>query len=76
MESNGFSDLVAALDSEKAAHEFLQQPPVKATDDHLVEFAEAMRSKLISFPIPRSIWNYSPTFFTGWYNFFKAKKTG
>lgn len=44
LESNGFSDLVTALDSEKAANEFLLQPPIKAMDDHLVEFAEAMRT--------------------------------
>ncbi|ONK67444.1 uncharacterized protein A4U43_C05F100 [Asparagus officinalis] len=41
---NGFPDLVTALDSEKAAHEFLQQPPVRAVDDHLIEFSEAMRT--------------------------------
>lgn len=49
LESNGFSDLVTALDSEKAAHEFILQPPIKAMDGHLVEFAEAMRSKPLLF---------------------------
>lgn len=44
VENNGFSDLVTALGSETVAHVSLQQPPVKATDEHLVEFAEAMRT--------------------------------
>lgn len=44
VDNNGFSDLVSSLGSEKAAQEFLQQPPVRAADDHLVEFAEAMRT--------------------------------
>ncbi|KAJ6852289.1 putative NAD kinase 3 [Iris pallida] len=43
-ENNGFSDLDAILDSENTDHEILQHPPTKATDDHLVEFAEAMRT--------------------------------
>ena len=32
--------------SEKAVQEFLiQQTPMQATDDHLIEFSEALRSK-------------------------------
>lgn len=42
---NGFSDL---SQSEKAVQELLtQQTPMQATDDHLIEFSEALRSKLI-----------------------------
>lgn len=42
--NNGFSELDSILDSENTDHEILQHPPTKATDDHLVEFAEAMRT--------------------------------
>jgi NAD+ kinase len=36
----------SSVESEKAAYEFLPQTPIKSTDAHLVEFSEAMRSKL------------------------------
>ena len=39
------SSTVSSLESEKAAYEFLAQTPIKSTDEHLVEFSEAMRSK-------------------------------
>lgn len=43
---NGFSDLSSFALSEKAVQELLiQQTPMQATDDHLIEFSEALRSK-------------------------------
>jgi len=43
---NGFTHLTSLAQSEKAVQELLlQQTPMQATDDHLVEFSEALRSK-------------------------------
>ncbi|KAJ4823557.1 NAD kinase 1 [Turnera subulata] len=41
---NGFTDSLAVVHSEKAVEEFLQQTPIPGTDDHLVEFSEALRT--------------------------------
>ncbi|CAL9111283.1 NAD kinase [Musa troglodytarum] len=41
---NGFVDGIHDQDSDKAIHESMYEPPIKATDDHLVEFSEAMRT--------------------------------
>ncbi|CAD5181394.1 putative NAD kinase 3 [Musa acuminata AAA Group] len=41
---NGFVDGIHDQDSDKAIHENMYEPPIKATDDHLVEFSEAMRT--------------------------------
>ncbi|KAG2306425.1 hypothetical protein Bca52824_026173 [Brassica carinata] len=42
---NGFSDLSSLAQSEKAVQEFLiQQTPMQANDDHLIEFSEALRT--------------------------------
>ncbi|XP_010545595.1 PREDICTED: NAD(H) kinase 1 isoform X2 [Tarenaya hassleriana] len=42
---NGFSDLSLLTHSEKAVQELLiQQTPIQATDDHLIEFSEALRT--------------------------------
>uniref|UniRef100_A0A1J3JC23 NAD(+) kinase n=1 Tax=Noccaea caerulescens TaxID=107243 RepID=A0A1J3JC23_NOCCA len=42
---NGFSDLSSLAQSEKAVQELLiQQTPMQATDDHLIEFSEALRT--------------------------------
>lgn len=41
---NGFTDSVSLMSSEKAVHELLQQIPVHGTDDHLIEFSEALTS--------------------------------
>lgn len=50
---NGFLAPFTSFESEKAIHEYISQTPVRSTDDHLVEFSEAMRSKKISlFPLP------------------------
>ncbi|XP_058077474.1 probable NAD kinase 1 isoform X2 [Magnolia sinica] len=43
-EENGPMDSLPPLDSENVVEEFLRQPPVKAVDDHLIEFSEAMRT--------------------------------
>nr|XP_010938543.1 probable NAD kinase 1 [Elaeis guineensis] len=43
-EENGFLDLTPAFDSEKAIYEYLHQPPIRTSDDHLVEFSEALRT--------------------------------
>ncbi|KAF9665642.1 hypothetical protein SADUNF_Sadunf16G0144200 [Salix dunnii] len=40
----GFSDSLALSHSEKAVQEFLQQTPIQHTDDHLMEFSEALRT--------------------------------
>ncbi|PNT71394.1 hypothetical protein BRADI_2g26930v3 [Brachypodium distachyon] len=41
---NGSITTVGSMESEKAAYAFLPQTPIESTDDHLVEFAEAMRT--------------------------------
>ncbi|KAK4793353.1 hypothetical protein SAY86_023788 [Trapa natans] len=41
---NGFIDSASLVNSEKAVHELLQQTPVHGTDDHLIEFSEALRT--------------------------------
>ncbi|AEE76456.1 unnamed protein product [Arabidopsis thaliana] len=42
---NGFTHLTSLAQSEKAVQELLlQQTPMQATDDHLVEFSEALRT--------------------------------
>ncbi|KAF8103905.1 hypothetical protein N665_0182s0013 [Sinapis alba] len=44
-QENGFSDLSSLAQSEKAVQEFLiQQTPMQANDDHLIEFSEALRT--------------------------------
>ncbi|KAF3585830.1 hypothetical protein F2Q69_00030904, partial [Brassica cretica] len=44
-QENGFSDMSSLAQSEKAVQEFLiQQTPMQATDDHLIEFSEALRT--------------------------------
>lgn len=43
---NGFPSSPSLLHSEKAVQELLQQP-VQGTDDHLIEFSEALRSIVI-----------------------------
>lgn len=48
-EENGFADADSfrMLNSENVVQEYLLQPPIRAIDDHLVEFSEALRSKTI-----------------------------
>lgn len=41
---NGFVDSLSLFHSEKAVQEILQQTPVHRTDDHLIEFSEALRT--------------------------------
>ncbi|XP_065867232.1 NAD(H) kinase 1 isoform X2 [Euphorbia lathyris] len=41
---NGFTDSLSLFHSEKAVQEILQQTPVHGTDDHLIEFSEALRT--------------------------------
>ncbi|OIT33687.1 PREDICTED: NAD(H) kinase 1 [Nicotiana attenuata] len=41
---NGFSDSLSLLNSEKAVEELRQQPLLHGIDDHLIEFAEALRT--------------------------------
>ncbi|XP_018507032.1 NAD(H) kinase 1 isoform X1 [Pyrus x bretschneideri] len=41
---NGFLNSISPLSSEKAVQELLQQSPVQSTDDHLIEFSDAMRT--------------------------------
>uniref|UniRef100_M1APC0 Poly(P)/ATP NAD kinase n=2 Tax=Solanum tuberosum TaxID=4113 RepID=M1APC0_SOLTU len=41
---NAFSDSLAMLNSEKAVEELIQQPILHGIDDHLIEFAEALRT--------------------------------
>ncbi|KAH9741404.1 NAD(H) kinase 1 [Citrus sinensis] len=41
---NGFGDSLSLLQSEKAVQEILQQTPVHGSDDHLIEFSEALRT--------------------------------
>nr|CAD1840012.1 unnamed protein product [Ananas comosus var. bracteatus] len=41
---NGFLAPFTSFESEKAIHEYISQTPVRSTDDHLVEFSEAMRT--------------------------------
>ncbi|GLU19325.1 hypothetical protein SLE2022_355810 [Rubroshorea leprosula] len=41
---NGFSSSLSLYHSEKAVEELLQQTPLQGTDDHLVEFSEALRT--------------------------------
>ncbi|KAF5725471.1 ATP-NAD kinase family protein [Tripterygium wilfordii] len=41
---NGFPDSVSLIHSEKAVQELLQQTPIQGTDDHLIEFSEALRT--------------------------------
>ncbi|XP_077250299.1 NAD kinase 1 isoform X2 [Tasmannia lanceolata] len=43
-EENGFADSPYSLDSESVVQKFLEEPPIKAVDDHLVEFSEALRT--------------------------------
>ncbi|CAG7876853.1 hypothetical protein BRARA_E02106 [Brassica rapa] len=44
-QENGFSNLSSLAQSEKAVQEFLiQQTPMQANDDHLIEFSEALRT--------------------------------
>ncbi|XP_020585772.1 putative NAD kinase 3 [Phalaenopsis equestris] len=44
LEENGFSNLISSLNSERAVHEFLEDIPTRALDEHLVEFSEALRT--------------------------------
>lgn len=44
---NGFLNSLSLLSSEKAVQELLQQSPVQSTDDHLIEFSDAMRSMVM-----------------------------
>ncbi|CAI0412521.1 unnamed protein product, partial [Linum tenue] len=39
-----FSDSLSLFHSEKAVQELLQQTPILGTDDHLIEFSEALRT--------------------------------
>ncbi|KAH8498976.1 hypothetical protein Peur_074126 [Populus x canadensis] len=41
---NGSSDSLMLFHSEKAVQELLQQTPIQQTDDHLIEFSEALRT--------------------------------
>ncbi|XP_015875730.1 NAD(H) kinase 1 isoform X1 [Ziziphus jujuba] len=41
---NGFLSSHSLLNSEKAVQELLQESPVQGSDDHLIEFSEAMRT--------------------------------
>ncbi|KAG7023848.1 NAD(H) kinase 1 [Cucurbita argyrosperma subsp. argyrosperma] len=43
MAENGFSNATSLLNSEKAVQELLQRSPLMETDDHLIEFSEALR---------------------------------
>lgn len=49
MGENGFVNATSLLNSEKAVQELLQRSPLMETDDHLVEFSEALRSMYHSF---------------------------
>ncbi|XP_021592664.1 NAD(H) kinase 1 [Manihot esculenta] len=42
--TNGFNDSLSLFHSEKAVQELLQQTPIQGTDDHLIEFSEALRT--------------------------------
>ncbi|XP_044482764.1 NAD(H) kinase 1-like isoform X2 [Mangifera indica] len=41
---NGFVDSLPLIQTEKAVEELLQQTPVQGTDEHLIEFSEALRT--------------------------------
>ncbi|KAL1808698.1 hypothetical protein ACET3Z_025688 [Daucus carota] len=43
-QENGVVDALSLLNSEKSVHELAMQPIVQGTDDHLVEFSEALRT--------------------------------
>lgn len=43
---NGFNDSLSMLNSEKAVEEIIQQPILHGIDDHLIEFAETLRSMI------------------------------
>ena len=48
MAENGFSNATSLLNSEKAVQELLQRSPLMETDEHLIEFSEALRSMCIT----------------------------
>ncbi|KAA8549782.1 hypothetical protein F0562_001466 [Nyssa sinensis] len=43
-QENGFVDSLSLLHSERAVQELIQEPLVQGTDDHLIEFSEAMQT--------------------------------
>lgn len=46
-QENGLVDSVSLLNSEKAVQELIKHPLAQGTDDHLLEFSDAMRSMLM-----------------------------
>ena len=46
-EENGFSDIASTSGIEEEVREILQQTSLKFVDDHLVEFSEALRCKMV-----------------------------
>lgn len=46
-EENGFSDIASTSGIDEEFREILQQTSLKLVDDHLVEFSEALRSKMV-----------------------------
>lgn len=44
LEENGFSDMIPSLNTGRAVHEFVEDLPVRAIDEHLIEFSEALRT--------------------------------
>lgn len=44
VKENGFLDTADNQEMEKTIDEYMQESPIKATDDHLIEFAGAMRT--------------------------------
>ncbi|XP_052187378.1 NAD(H) kinase 1-like isoform X2 [Diospyros lotus] len=43
-QENGFVDSISVLNHEKAVEEIIQQPFIQGSEDHLIEFSEAMRT--------------------------------
>ncbi|KAI3746686.1 hypothetical protein L6452_09125 [Arctium lappa] len=44
LQENGYTNFLTLVDSEKAVKEIVEQPFVEGSEDHLVEFSEAMRT--------------------------------
>lgn len=49
MADNGLFNANSLLNSEKAVQELIERSPLMETDDHLIEFSEALRSMYYSF---------------------------
>ncbi|KAL0928976.1 hypothetical protein M5K25_000915 [Dendrobium thyrsiflorum] len=44
LEESGFSNMSSSLNPARGDHEFFEDPPTRALDEHLVEFSEALRT--------------------------------